>query len=62
MLDVGYYLDYCGNQILTNVRRLIGACSDEMEFKSLDTNEVYILPKKAIKFIVPHVETRHTLT
>lgn len=61
MLDVGYFLDYCGNQMLTNVRRMICANADEMLFKNYDDNEVYVLPMKAIKFIVPHIERCRTI-
>ena len=61
MVDVGYNLDYCGHQVIENVQKMVCANADEMVFKSDEKHEVYILPRRAIDFIVPHVEKCHTV-
>lgn len=61
MLDVGFNLEYCGHQVIENVEKIICADANEMIFKSDEKHETYILPKKAIEFIIPHVGKCHTV-
>ena len=61
MLDVGFHLDYCGDQVLTNVQKMICADAGEMLFRCNGNGEIYLLPTKAVKFIIPHVEEWHNI-
>lgn len=56
MIDVGFNLEYCGHQVIENVEKMICADANEMVFKSDEKHEIYVLPTKAVKFIIPHVE------
>lgn len=40
---------------------MICANANEMVFKSDEKHEVYILPRNAVEFIIPHVEKCHTV-
>ena len=57
LIDVGYYLPYCGHRVIESVRQ--GEISHEKDrvcFNSEDNLNQYLLPLDAIKFVVPHEE------
>ena len=55
LLDVGYYLPYCGHQVLEKVRQ--GAIKNKKSyFYSEDDCNQYCLPLDSIEFVIPHYE------
>ena len=54
-VDVGYYLNYCGHQVLEKVKQ--GAIShNKVYFNSEDDFNQYCLPLDSIEFVIPHYE------
>ena len=56
-VDVGYYLIYCGHQVLEKVSQ--GIISNDMNkvyFNSEDDLNQYCLPLDSIEFVIPHYE------
>ena len=54
-IDVGYYLNYCGHQVLEKVKQ--GAIShNKVYFNSEDDLNQYCLPLDSIEFVIPHYE------
>jgi hypothetical protein len=52
-VDVGYYLAFCGHRVLVDVYQ-DGVHDSNSFFTSADGFNQYILPKDAIKWVVPH--------
>ena len=52
-VDVGYYLTFCGNGVLVDVYQ-DGSHNGNPFFTSADGFNQYILPKDAIKWVIPH--------
>jgi hypothetical protein len=52
-VDVGYYLAFCGHRLLVDVYQ-DGVHDGKSIFTSADGFNQYLLPKDAIKWIVPH--------
>ena len=58
LVNVGYYLPYCGHRIIEGVYQ--GIVSDgKVCFSSKYNLNQYILPIDAIEFVVPHEEERN---
>ena len=57
LLDVGYYLNYCGHQVLEKVKQ--GAIENKkVYFNSEDDLNQYCLPLDSIEFVIQHCEQR----
>ena len=57
LVDVGYYLNYCGHQVLEKVSQgIIGRDSSKVYFNSEDDLNQYCLPLDSIEFVIPHYE------
>lgn len=57
LVDVGYYLPYCGHRIIEGVWQGIIQHNDgKVYFSSEDSLNQYVLPLYAIEFVVPHEE------
>jgi hypothetical protein len=52
-VDVGYYLAFCGHGVLVDVYQ-DGVHDGNLFFTSADGFNQYILPKDAIKWVIPH--------
>lgn len=52
-VDVGYYLKFCGHGVLVDVYQ-DGSHDENSFFTSVDGFNQYIIPKDAIKWIIPH--------
>lgn len=52
-VDVGYYLAFCGHGVLVDVYQ-DGSHDENSFFTSVDGFNQYIIPKDAIKWIIPH--------
>lgn len=52
-VDVGYYLEFCGHGVLADVYQ-DGSHDENLFFTSADGFNQYILPKDAIKWVIPH--------
>ena len=60
-VDVGYYLVYCGHQVLEKVSQgIISNDKNKVYFNSEDDLNQYCLPLNSIEFIIPHYEWRNT--
>ena len=56
-VDVGYYLIYCGHQVLEKVSQgIISYDINKVYFNSEDDLNQYCLPLDSIEFIIPHYE------
>ena len=56
-VDVGYYLNYCGHQVLEKVKQgEISHKSNKVYFNSEDDLNQYCLPLDSIEFVIPHYE------
>jgi hypothetical protein len=59
LIDVGYYLPYCGHRIIEGVWQGIIQYNDgKVYFNSEDNLNQYVLPLEAIEFVVPHEEDK----
>ena len=59
-VDVGYYLIYCGHQVLEKVsQEIISHDINKVYFNSEDYLNQYCLPLDSIEFIIPHYEERN---
>ena len=59
-VDVGYYLIYCGHQVLEKVsQEIISHDINKVYFNSEDDLNQYCLPLDSIEFIIPHYEERN---
>jgi hypothetical protein len=57
LIDVGYYLPYCGHRVIEGVWQGIIQHNDgKVYFSSEDNLNQYVLPLEAIEFVVPHEE------
>jgi hypothetical protein len=57
-VDVGYYLPYCGYQVIEKVKQgVISHERNKVYFNSEDDLNQYCLPLDSIIFVVPHCET-----
>jgi hypothetical protein len=60
LIDVGYYLPYCGHRIIEGVwQGIIQHGDGKVYFNSEDNLNQYVLPLEAIEFVVPHEEVPH---
>lgn len=56
-VDVGYYLNYCGHQVLEKVSQgIISNDINKVYFNSEDDLNQYCLPLDSIEFVIPHYE------
>ena len=55
-VDVGYYLEYCGEQHLEDVIHGFNAENNTICFTTSDRLNQYLIPKSAIKWVIPHIE------
>ena len=56
-VDVGYYLVYCGHQVLEKVSQgIVSNDSNKVYFNSEDDLNQYCLPSDSIEFVIPHYE------
>ena len=56
-VDVGYYLTYCGHQVLEKVSQgIISNDINKVYFNSEDDLNQYCLPLDSIEFVIPHYE------
>ena len=56
-VDVGYYLNYCGHQVLEKVSQgIISNDINKVYFNSEDDFNQYCLPLDSIEFVIPHYE------
>lgn len=53
-VDVGYYLEHCGHRVIKNVYYHYDDSHDHMLCATAGCINQYILPIKAIEFIIPH--------
>ena len=59
-VDVGYYLIYCGHQVLEKVRQgTISHDINKVYFNSEDDLNQYCLPLDSIEFVIPHYEEKN---
>lgn len=59
LVDVGYYLPYCGHRIIDGVYQgIIQHRDGKVYFSSEDSLNQYVLPLEAIEFVVPHEEDK----
>ena len=59
-VDVGYYLIYCGHQVLEKVSQVIISHDiNKVYFNSEDDLNQYCLPLDSIEFVIPHYEERN---
>jgi hypothetical protein len=59
LIDVGYYLPYCGHRVIECVWQGIIQHNDgKVYFNSEDNLNQYVLPLEAIEFVVPHEEDK----
>lgn len=57
LVDVGYYLNYCGHQVLEKVSQgIISHDINKVYFNSEDDFNQYCLPLDSIEFVIPHYE------
>lgn len=55
IVDIGYYLDYCGHRVIENVYYGGYAYdSDHVFCTTVDGKNQYTLPVNSIEFIIPH--------
>ena len=60
-VDVGYYLIYCGHQVLEKVSQgIISHDINKVYFNSEDDFNQYCLPLDSIEFVIPHCERSET--
>ena len=60
-VDVGYYLIYCGHQVLEKVSQgIISHDINKVYFNSEDDLNQYCLPLDSIEFVIPHCERSNT--
>lgn len=55
LVDIGYYLDYCGHRVIKNV--YYGGYAhnhDHIYCTKADAKNQYTLPVNSIEFIIPH--------
>ena len=58
-VDVGYYLIYCGHQVIEKVSQgIISNDINKVYFNSEDGLNQYCLPLDSIEFIIPHYEEK----
>ena len=56
-VDVGYYMVYCGQQVLEKVSQgIVSNDRNKVYFNSEDDLNQYCLPSNSIEFIIPHYE------
>ena len=56
-VDVGYYMVYCGHQVLEKVSQgIVSNDRNKVCFNSEDDLNQYCLPSNSIEFIIPHYE------
>ena len=53
-VDVGYYLKFCGHRVIENVYQCGIDGQGDYGFESIDGMNKYLLPREAIKWVVPH--------
>jgi hypothetical protein len=59
LIDVGYYLPYCGHRVIEGVWQGIVQHNDGKVYFSSEYNlNQYVLPLEAIEFVVPHEEDK----
>ena len=60
LVDVGYYLPYCGHRVIERVWQGLPNDGDrnKVYFNSEDNYNQYMLPLNAIEFTVPHEEDK----
>ena len=59
-IDVGYYLIYCGHQVLEKVSQgTINHDINKAYFNSEDDLNQYCLPLDSIEFVIPHYEEKN---
>jgi hypothetical protein len=59
LIDVGYYLPYCGHRVIESVWQGIVQHNDGKVYFSSEYNlNQYVLPLEAIEFVVPHEEDK----
>ena len=61
LVDVGYYLPYCGHRVIERVWQGIlpnDGDRNKVYFNSEDDHNQYMLPLNAIEFTVPHEEDK----
>ena len=59
LLDVGYYLPYCGHRVIEAVwQGEISHKDNRAYFNSENNKNQYVLPLNAIEFVVPHEEDK----
>jgi len=57
LIDVGYYLPYCGHRVIKAVwQGEISHKDNKTYFYSENNYNQYVLPLNAIEFVVPHEE------
>lgn len=60
-VDVGYYMVYCGHQVLEKVSQgIVSNDRNKVYFNSEDDLNQYCLPSNSIEFIIPHYERSNT--
>ena len=59
LVDVGYYLPYCGHRVIKAVwQGEISRKDNRAYFYSENNYNQYVLPLNAIEFVVPHEEDK----
>jgi hypothetical protein len=59
LIDVGYYLPYCGHRVIEGVWQGIVQHNDGKVYFSSEYNlNQYVLPLEASEFVVPHEEDK----
>ena len=53
-VDVGYYLEHCGHRVIENVYYRYNDSHDHVFCVTVGCTNQYMLPIKAIEFIIPH--------
>ncbi len=53
-VDVGYYLKFCGHRVIENVYQCGIDEQGDYGFESIDGMNKYLLPREAIKWVIPH--------
>ena len=59
LIDVGYYLPYCGHRVIKAIWQGAISCKDNKAYFYSENNyNQYVLPLNAIEFVVPHEEDK----
>jgi hypothetical protein len=57
LVDIGYYLEYCGHRVIKNVYNGGYAYDhDHIYCTTADAKNQYTLPINSIEFIIPHID------